>query len=70
MQGRLYAIANLAQGLQSLRLAAAGTTLQLLAHTGQFGSGYQPVQVALALGLLVGVAWLWPRLRRLELQRA
>jgi MFS family permease len=70
MQGRINAIANLTKGLQSLSLAAAGTTIHLLAHTGQFGSGYQPVQVALALGLLVGVAWLWPRLRRLELQRA
>jgi hypothetical protein len=34
----------------------------------RFGSGYQPVQISLALGLLVGVVWLWPRLHRLQLR--
>ncbi len=65
MQGRINAIANLTKGLQSLSLAAAGNSIHLLANTQRFGSGYQPVQVALGLALLSGVAWLWPRLRRL-----
>jgi MFS family permease len=65
MQGRINAIANLTKGLQSLSLAAAGYSIHLLANTQRFGSGYQPVQVALGLALLSGVAWLWPRLRRL-----
>jgi len=64
MQGRINAIANLTKGLQSLSLAAAGYTIHLLSNSQRFGSGYQPVQVALGLGLLSGVVWLWPRLRR------
>jgi hypothetical protein len=67
MQGRINAIANLTKGLQSLSLAAAGYTIHLLAGSGAFGSGYQPVQFSLAMGLLAGVVWLWPRLRRLQL---
>ena len=70
MQGRINAIANLTKGLQSLSLAAAGYTIHLLASTHRFGSGYQPVQVGLAIGLLAGVMALWPRLRRLELRQA
>ncbi|MEY4298238.1 MAG: hypothetical protein RLZZ423_1417 [Cyanobacteriota bacterium] len=66
MQGRINAIANLTKGLQSLSLGAAGYTIHLLASTGHFGSGYQPVQVSLGVGLLVGVVALWPRLRRFE----
>lgn len=65
MQGRINAMANLTKGLQSLSLAAAGYTIHLLATTHRFGSGYQLVQVALGLGLLSGVAWLWPWLQRL-----
>ena len=67
MQGRINAIANLSKGLQSLSLAAAGYTIHLLASSHHFGSGYQLVQVCLALGLLAGVIALWPRLRRFEL---
>ena len=67
MQGRINAIANLTKGLQSLSLAAAGYTIHLLSSAGGFGSGYQLVQISLAAGLMAGVAWLWPRLRRLEL---
>ena len=67
MQGRINAIANLTKGLQSLSLAAAGYTIHLLAGSGAFGSGYQLVQLSLAVGLLAGVVWLWPRLRRLQL---
>ena len=66
MQGRINAIANLTKGLQSLSLGAAGYTIHLLASTRHFGSGYQPVQVSLGVGLLVGVVALWPRLRRFE----
>jgi MFS family permease len=64
MQGRINAMANLTKGLQSLSLALAGYTIHLLARFPRFGSGYQPVQGALACGLLIGVVWLWPRLRR------
>jgi len=65
MQGRVNAIANLTKGLQALSLAAAGYTIHLLAsHFG--GIGYQPVQLTLALALLGGTAWLWPRLDRLS----
>ena len=67
MQGRINAIANLTKGLQSLSLGAAGYTIHLLASIHRFGSGYQLVQVSLAVGLLAGVVALWPRLRRLEL---
>lgn len=68
MQGRINAIANLTKGLQSLSLASASYLIHLLAMTHHFGRGYQPVQVSLALGLLIGVALLWPRLRRLALR--
>ena len=51
----------------ALSLAAAGYTIHLLASSHHFGSGYQLVQVCLALGLLAGVIALWPRLRRFEL---
>jgi len=67
MQGRINAIANLTKGLQSLSLAAAGVTIHLLANSHHFGSGYQPVQICLALGLLAGVMVLWPRLKQFEL---
>ena len=67
MQGRINAIANLSKGLQALSLAAAGYTIHLLSTTQGAGSGYQLVQVCLALGLLAGVALLWPRLRRFAL---
>jgi len=66
MQGRINAIANLTKGLQSLSLAAAGYTIHLLGRTGITGSGYQLVQVSLAIGLLTGVVWLWPRLQRFD----
>jgi MFS family permease len=68
MQGRVNAISNLTKGLQSLSLGAAGYTIHLLASSHRFGSGYQLVQVGLALGLLAGVIALWPRLRRFELR--
>ena len=68
MQGRINAIANLTKGLQSLSLASASYLIHLLATTHHFGRGYQPVQVSLALGLLIGVALLWPRLRRFALR--
>jgi MFS family permease len=68
MQGRINAIANLTKGLQSLSLAAAGFSIHLISSLHRFGSGYQPVQISLALGLLVGVVWLWPRLHRLQLR--
>jgi hypothetical protein len=65
MQGRINAIANLTQGLQSLSLAAAGYTIHLLANGHRFGSGYQPVQVGLGLALLGVVAWLvFPQVER------
>lgn len=67
MQGRINAIANLTKGLQSISLALAGYGIHLLAHLGGGGSGYQPVQVAMALALLLGVWLLWPRLRRFQL---
>lgn len=67
MQGRINAIANLTKGLQSLSLAAASYSIHLLANTHRFGSGYQLVQVCLAVGLIAGVVALWPRLQRLEL---
>jgi hypothetical protein len=68
MQGRVNAISNLTKGLQSLSLGAAGYTIHLLTSSHRFGSGYQLVQVGLALGLLAGVLALWPRLRRFELR--
>jgi MFS family permease len=68
MQGRVNAISNLTKGLQSLSLGAAGYTIHLLTGSHRFGSGYQLVQVGLALGLLAGVIALWPRLRRFELR--
>jgi hypothetical protein len=68
MQGRVNAISNLTKGLQSLSLGAAGYTIHLLASSQRFSSGYQLVQVGLALGLLAGVLALWPQLRRLELR--
>jgi MFS family permease len=67
MQGRINAIANLTKGLQSFSLAAASYSIHLLANTHRLGSGYQLVQVGLAVGLLTGVVALWPRLQRLEL---
>ena len=67
MQGRINAVANLTKGLQSISLAAAGYTIHLLASSQAFGSGYQLVQVGLGLGLLAGVAALWPRLQRFTL---
>lgn len=67
MQGRINAIANLTKGLQSLSLAGAGYGIHLLAATHHFGSGYQVVQVSLALGLLAGVLALWPRLVRFQI---
>ncbi|MCX5939502.1 MAG: MFS transporter [Cyanobium sp. LacPavin_0818_WC50_MAG_67_9] len=67
MQGRVNAISNLTKGLQSLSLAAAGYTIHGLAGSHRFGSGYQLVQVCLALGLLAGVVALWPRLRGFKL---
>jgi len=70
MQGRINAIANLTKGLQSLSLAAAGYTIHLLGRTGVAGSGYQLVQVGLAIGLLAGVVWLWPRLQRFQQEPA
>jgi MFS family permease len=63
MQGRVNAISNLTKGLQSISLAAAGYTIHVVGRSHHFGSGYQLVQVCLALGLLSGVAALWPRLR-------
>jgi len=66
MQGRINAIANLTKGLQSLSLAAAGYTIHLLVGSHRFGSGYQLVQVSLAVGLLAGIGWLWPRLVRFQ----
>jgi hypothetical protein len=68
MQGRINAIANLTKGLESLSLAAAGYTIHLISATHRFGSGYQAVQVSLAIALLAGVFWLWPRLHRLQLR--
>lgn len=68
MQGRINAIANLTKGLQSLSLAAACFSIHLISSLHRFGSGYQPVQISLAIGLLVGVACLWPRLHRLQLR--
>ena len=68
MQGRVNAISNLTKGLQSLSLGAAGYTIHLLTSSNRFGSGYQLVQVGLALALLAGVIALWPRLRRFELR--
>ena len=67
MQGRVNAIANLTKGLQSLSTAGAGYLMQLSGGGGTNGVGYQLVQVPMALGLLLGVWLLWPRLRRLEL---
>ncbi|MFM7085505.1 MAG: MFS transporter [Cyanobium sp.] len=67
LQGRINAIANLTKGLQSISLALAGYTIHLLSHLAGQGSGYQPVQVAMALALLGGVWLLWPRLQRLVL---
>ena len=63
MQGRVNAISNLTKGLQSISLAAAGYTIHVVGGSHHFGSGYQLVQVCLALGLLAGVVALWPRLR-------
>jgi predicted MFS family arabinose efflux permease len=68
MQGRINAIANLTKGLQSLSLAAAGYTIHLISATHRFGSGYQAVQISLAISLLAGVIGLWPRLHRLQLR--
>ena len=68
MQGRINSIANLTKGLQSFSLAAACFTIHLISSTHRFGSAYQPVQISLAIGLLVGVACLWPRLNRLQLR--
>ena len=65
MQGRINAIANLTKGWQSLSLAAAGYTIHLLTSH-HAGSGYLPVQLALALALLAGVGWLWPWLAELR----
>ena len=70
MQGRVNAIANLGKGLMSFSTAGAGYLIQWLNGDRLAAISYPLVQGAMALALLLGVGWLWPRLRRLDMPQA
>jgi MFS family permease len=71
LQGRVSAIASLGKGLQSFSAAAASGLMHWLSiRNSAISSGYAPVQIAMALALIVAVIVLRKPLMRLSFSPA
>jgi MFS family permease len=71
LQGRVFSISSLGKGLQSFSAAAASALMSVsAARSGNMSSGYGPVQISMALALVLAVVLLRAPLLRLSLDRA